>query len=92
MTDPADAALLMLIRSHGAPRALALLTPIAPARVLRRAEQLARIERAGEMLRERVPRAAIAARLATSGCSKATAYRAIDAALARATVSQTPGR
>lgn len=91
MNEPADAALLRLIRAHGAAQALALLGPIASASVRRRAEHLVRVERAAELLRARLPRTVIADRLCASGCSRATAYRSIEAALGRETVARRPG-
>lgn len=82
MTDAeTDAALAALLREHGPRRALALLAPIAAPRVLRRAEHLARVAHARELLRARVPRQAIVARLAADGVSRSAAYRVICEAL-----------
>lgn len=77
-----DRALAALIAAHGPARALELPQPIASSRVMQRAAHLARVERARELLRRRVPRQAIAMRLAAAdGISRASAYRAIGAAL-----------
>lgn len=79
--ETADAALLELLRRHGCSDALRLLRLVAAPAVVARAERLAAVERARELLAAGVPRPAIARRLVAGGASRRSAYRAIEAAL-----------
>ncbi len=77
----ADLALLELLRRHGRADALRLLRLVAAPSVVARAERLAAVERARELLAAGVPRPTIAQRLVAAGASRRSAYRAIEAAL-----------